>query len=188
MPRMLVPGDRFEAFGNKFVVLDINNAKGDILCIRVNNWKRAPFDDKTERDCTNNYVDASIRRLLSYVFFCSMIEVDGDHDYFVRMPVDIVDNFGCREYTMIRDYVRLLTQKEMVTYRKYLDIRDWAWTMSPFRCVVPKHPRKSGDQSVAIADSHGRWGHKRSCYTADIYPVVTFKQKITFHKSFELIK
>ena len=187
MCKVLVPGDRFGAFGEEFIVLDINKAKSDIFCIKTRSWKRAPFDEKTERDCTNNFADATIRSLLSHVFFCSMMETPENRDFFVRMSVDIVDNSGCHEYTMIRDYVRLLTQQEMVKYRKYLTIKDWAWTMTPLKCRrFFCRETQTGDQSVTVADSTGRWGHFKACHTADIYPVVTFRQRITRHPSFYL--
>ncbi len=187
MCRVLVPGDRFGALGQEFKVLDIDKANGDVLCIRTRRWKRAPFDEKTERDCTNDFGDASIRSLLSHVFFGSMIENDTDIDYFVKMSTDIVDNDGHRDYGMTRGYVRLLTQQEMVKYRKHLNIRDWAWTMTPLKCRrIFSREKHIGDQSVAIADSFGRWGHKKACYPADIYPVVTFKQRINRHQSFYL--
>ena len=184
MCKLLVPGDRFGAFENGFTVLDINKAKGDILCIKTRPWKRIPFDEKTELDCNNNFADASIRSQLSHVFFGSLLECPEDKDYFIRMSADIVDDSGRMDYGMIRDHVRLLTQQEMVKYRKYLNIKDWAWTMTPLKCC--RGERLIGDQSVAIADSTGRWGHKKACFLADVYPVVTFRQRITRHESFYL--
>ena len=106
MCKLLVPGDRFGAFGEEFIVLDINKAKSDILCIRIRPWKRAPFDEKTERDCTNNFAEATIRSMLSHVFFGSMVEQPDDIYFFVRMNADIIDNSGCRFYDGIYDYVR----------------------------------------------------------------------------------
>ena len=187
MCKLLVPGDRFGAFGEEFIVLDINKAKSDILCIRIRPWKRAPFDEKTERDCTNNFAEATIRSMLSHVFYGSMVEQPDDVNFFVRMNANIIDNFGRHHYDGIYDYVRILTQHEMVKYREYLDIKDWAWTMTPLKCrnIFTKE-RQTGDQGIVIADSYGRWGHKKACYPADIYPVVTFRQRITRHSSFYL--
>lgn len=185
MCKLIVPGDKFGALGEEFIALDIDKARGNILCIRTGPWRRASFDERTERECTNNFAEASIRNMLSHVYFSSMLEMPEDKDYFVRMAVDIVDNFGCHDYAMIRDYVRLLTQQEMVQYSKYLDIEEWAWTMTPLKCRrLLFGDQHIGDQSVTMADSRGRWGHKKACYPADIYPVVMFRQRITRHPSF----
>lgn len=184
MPKFLTPGDKFELLGKRFTVVNLNTAKGDILCV-ADKWKEDTFDDATRRDCTNNFVESHICRELKFVFFASMIESTSDTEFFVSMTMDIADSFGNKDYGEMREYVRLLTQWEMFKYRKYLDIPTWAWTMTPYRCKTKE--KQNGDRSVAIADSSGRYGNISATRTADVYPVVTFKQKVSLHDTFKLI-
>lgn len=172
----------FEAFGIEFRALDIINAEGDVLCITTEPWRKTYFDDEIARDCTNNFNRASISRMLTYVFLSGMVETSTDRDLFRVMNTDIYDNFGDHSYDYHRGRIRLLTRSEFDKYHTMLNMPEWSWTMTPYRCkqIAPR----LGDQSLAVVDTRGRQGHKKSFEVADVYPVVTFSQRIAQHDSF----
>lgn len=171
----------FEAFGQEFLVLEVDGA-GNALCITTRPWRKSFFDDKIERDCTNNINHASIRSLLNYVFLAGLIDTSEDRALFLNMNTDIYDNFGNHDYDFFKSYVRLLTYSEFEKFSSILNIPDWAWTMTPYRCrrISPE----VGDQSLAVVDTRGRYGHRKASQSADIYPVVMLSQRVVLHESF----
>lgn len=181
MAYYLKNGNRFEVFGVEFIALDTSVA-GEALCITAYPWKTLRFDDEIDRDCTNNIDKASIKRDLGLVFLGSLIEEDADLDLFMMMNTDIYDNFGNHSYDYIRSSVRLLTLSEFLKYQEYLNIPNFAFTMTPYRCQLDE--RQYGDQNVSVVTTNGRVGNFKASHMADIYPVVTFSQRVCMCKSF----
>ena len=175
----------FEAFGQEFIVLEVD-LEGNALCITTHPWRKNCFDDKINRDCTNDINHASIRSLLQYVFLAGMIDTPEDRALFINMNTDIFDNFGNHDYDYFKSRVRLLTYSEFEKFRSTLNIPDWAWTMTPYRCrrITPE----IGNQSLAVVDTHGRYGHRHASLSADIYPVVMLSQRVVLHESFSKLR
>ena len=172
----------FEAFGHEFKALDIVNAEGDVLCVTTEPWRKTYFDDEIARDCTNNFNHAAVSRLLTYVFLAGLINTSTDRDLFRIMDTNICDSNGNNSYAYHRGRVRLLTYDEFIKYKVMLNMPDWSWTISPCRCK--QITRRPGDQSLMVVDTCGRYGSKKAFEVADVYPVVTFSQRIAQHDSF----
>ena len=172
----------FEVFGREFKALDIVNADGDVLCITTEPWRNTFFDDDIARDCTNNFNHAAISRLLTYVFLAGLINTPTDRNLFRIMDTNICDSNGNSGYGYYRGRVRLLTYDEFIKYQVMLNMPDWSWTMTPYLCK--QVARRPGDQSLAVVDTRGRYGSKKSFESAAVYPVVTFSHRIAQHESF----
>lgn len=117
------PGDEFEFYGIKWIVLEINDKQ--VKCIVkdfYNNDMKLKFDRNN-----NNWVTSDLRGFLNNDY-CEQFK-----NFLVYQERDLLSLDGQTQYGKCRDRVTLLTVDEYRKYRKYLpNTNGWWWLCTPY--------------------------------------------------------
>lgn len=164
-------GETFSVFGDKFVALDYIN--GNVLAIRKEIWKTAPFDTGGVNDLRT----ASITGHLVQYFedLCK----NGASDETVPMnTIDLKATDGSREYGTCGMRAGLLTLEQ---YGKYQDIiplaDDWWCLATPWRTPNPgwlRSPITSSANRVWGVNSGGGYSNYDAAHAYGIRPALYF--------------
>lgn len=169
-------GKHFVFKGKEWICVK-TEVNGDFLAITAVPWRHDRFDDADDKSCTNNFANATIRKLLNYTFLASL---DIDTRLLKRFYVELTADNGDKNYGFIKDYVTILSFWELKAVEKYLNIPNFMWTRTPLRCIG------IGDKNVSIVDTNGRWGHCKANCKNDIYPVLFFKHQTVYEPGFKV--
>ena len=124
-------GETFSVFGDKFVALDCIN--GNVLAIRKEIWKNAPFDTGGVNDLRTASITG---HLVEY--FLDLCKQGASDDTIPMNMIDLKATDGSREYGTFGMRVGLLTLEQ---YGKYQDIiplaDDWWCLATPWRTPNP---------------------------------------------------
>lgn len=124
-------GETFSVFGDKFVALDYIN--GNVLAIRKEIWKTAPFDTGGVNDLRTASITG---HLVEY--FLDLCKQGASDDTIPMNMIDLKATDGSREYGTFGMRAGLLTLEQ---YGKYQDIiplaDDWWCLATPWRTPNP---------------------------------------------------
>ena len=124
-------GETFSVFGDKFVALDYTG--GNVLAIRKEIWKTAPFDTGGINDLRTASITG---HLVEY--FLDLCKQGASDDTIPMNMIDLKATDGSREYGTFGMRVGLLTLEQ---YGKYQDIiplaDDWWCLATPWRTPNP---------------------------------------------------
>ena len=158
-------GETFSVFGDKFVALDYIN--GNVLAIRKEIWKTAPFDTGGVNDLRTASITG---HLVEY--FLDLCKQGASDDTIPMNMIDLKATDGSREYGTFGMRAGLLTLEQ---YGKYQDIiplaDDWWCLATPWRTPNPgglRSPNTSYTSYVWLVYSNGYASSGRCSYTGFI--------------------
>ena len=164
-------GETFSVFGDKFVALDYIN--GNVLAIRKEIWKTAPFDTGGVNDLRTASITG---HLVEY--FLDLCKQGASDDTIPMNVIDLKATDGSREYGTFGMRAGLLTLEQ---YGKYQDIiplaDDWWCLATPWRTPNPGGLRSpSTDHTVNVWDvlTNGYYDSVDATYTYGIRPALYF--------------
>lgn len=130
--RKIPYGEAFSVFGDTFVALD--RVDGNVLAIRKEIWKSAPFDTSG----VNNLRTASIAAHL-VEYFLGLCKQGASEDTVAMNTIDLKATDGTREYGTFGMRVGLLTLEQYGKYQHIIpDVDDWWWLATPWRTPAQK--------------------------------------------------
>ena len=164
-------GETFSVFGDKFVALDYIN--GNVLAIRKEIWKTAPFDTGGVNDLRTASITG---HLVEY--FLDLCKQGASDDTIPMNMIDLKATDGSREYGTFGMRAGLLTLEQ---YGKYQDIiplaDDWWCLATPWRTPNPgglRSPNANYTDSVWFVHSNGDYNHNGATNTDGIRPALYF--------------
>ena len=164
-------GETFSVFGDKFVALDYIN--GNVLAIRKEIWKTAPFDTGGVNDLRTASITG---HLVEY--FLDLCKQGASDDTIPMNMIDLKATDGSREYGTFDMRAGLLTLEQ---YGKYQDIiplaDDWWCLATPWRTPNPgglRSPRTSGTNYVWYVNTVGSCNFWDAANTCGIRPALYF--------------
>lgn len=164
-------GETFSVFGDKFVALDYIN--GNVLAIRKEIWKNAPFDTGGVNDLRTASITG---HLVEY--FLGLCKQGASDDTIPMNVIDLKATDGSREYGTFGMRAGLLTLEQ---YGKYQDIiplaDDWWCLATPWRTPNPGGPRSPYTNSTNLVwyvFSSGGYGRYDATDTYGIRPALYF--------------
>ena len=151
--RKIPYGETFSVFGDTFVALDL--VDGNVLAIRKEIWKSAPFDTSG----VNNLRTASIAAHL-VEYFLGLCKQGASEDTVAMNTIDLKATDGTREYGTFGMRAGLLTLEQYGKYQHIIpDVDDWWWLATPWRTPA----QKGGSSTLAWVCVSGG-----GCYGADL--------------------
>ena len=164
-------GETFSVFGDKFVALDYIN--GNVLAIRKEIWKNAPFDTGGVNDLRTASITG---HLVEY--FLGLCKQGASDDTIPMNVIDLKATDGSREYGTFGMRAGLLTLEQ---YGKYQDIiplaDDWWCLATPWRTPNPgglRSPNTSNTDGVWHVDSNGGCNYYDAANSYGIRPALYF--------------
>ena len=164
-------GETFSVFGDKFVALDYIN--GNVLAIRKEIWKNAPFDTGGVNDLRTASITG---HLVEY--FLGLCKQGASDDTIPMNVIDLKATDGSREYGTFGMRAGLLTLEQ---YGKYQDIiplaDDWWCLATPWRTPNPgglRSPYTSYTNVVWGVNSNGDFNNDDATNTCGIRPALYF--------------
>ena len=164
-------GETFSVFGDKFVALDYIN--GNVLAIRKEIWKNAPFDTGGVNDLRTASITG---HLVEY--FLGLCKQGASDDTIPMNVIDLKATDGSREYGTFDMRAGLLTLEQ---YGKYQDIiplaDDWWCLATPWRTPNPgglRSPNTSNTDGVWHVDSNGGCNYYDAANSYGIRPALYF--------------
>ena len=164
-------GETFSVFGDKFVALDYIN--GNVLAIRKEIWKNAPFDTGGVNDLRTASITG---HLVEY--FLGLCKQGASDDTIPMNVIDLKATDGSREYGTFGMRAGLLTLEQ---YGKYQDIiplaDDWWCLATPWRTPNPgglRSPGTGGTNGVWGVNSNGVYGNGDATLTYGVRPALYF--------------
>ena len=164
-------GETFSVFGDKFVALDYIN--GNVLAIRKEIWKTAPFDTGGVNDLRTASITG---HLVEY--FLDLCKQGASDDTIPMNMIDLKATDGSREYGTFDMRAGLLTLEQ---YGKYQDIiplaDDWWCLATPWRTPNPggrRSPSTDVTDGVWSVISNGDYGYWDAAGTCGIRPALYF--------------
>ena len=164
-------GETFSVFGDKFVALDYIN--GNVLAIRKEIWKNAPFDTGGVNDLRTASITG---HLVEY--FLGLCKQGASDDTIPMNVIDLKATDGSREYGTFGMRAGLLTLEQ---YGKYQDIiplaDDWWCLATPWRTPNPgglRSPYTDGTYGVWLVFSNGGCGGYGAAGAYGIRPALYF--------------
>ena len=164
-------GETFSVFGDKFVALDYTG--GNVLAIRKEIWKTAPFDTGGINDLRTASITG---HLVEY--FLDLCKQGASDDTIPMNMIDLKATDGSREYGTFGMRVGLLTLEQ---YGKYQDIiplaDDWWCLATPWRTPNPgglRSPITSLTYNVWYVYSDGVYYSYDAANTYGIRPALYF--------------
>ena len=164
-------GETFSVFGDKFVALDYTG--GNVLAIRKEIWKTAPFDTGGINDLRTASITG---HLVEY--FLDLCKQGASDDTIPMNMIDLKATDGSREYGTFGMRVGLLTLEQ---YGKYQDIiplaDDWWCLATPWRTPNPgglRSPVTNYTNFVWSVYSSGVCGGYGAASTYGIRPALYF--------------
>ena len=164
-------GETFSVFGDKFVALDYIN--GNVLAIRKEIWKNAPFDTGGVNDLRTASITG---HLVEY--FLGLCKQGASDDTIPMNVIDLKATDGSREYGTFGMRAGLLTLEQ---YGKYQDIiplaDDWWCLATPWRTPNPgglRSPGTSSTNHVWNVYSYGGYGNVGAAGACGIRPALYF--------------
>ena len=168
--RKIPYGETFSVFGDTFVALDL--VDGNVLAIRKEIWKSAPFDTSG----VNNLRTASIAAHL-VEYFLGLCKQGASEDTVAMNTIDLKATDGTREYGTFGMRAGLLTLEQYGKYQHIIpDVDDWWWLATPWRTPAQKGGLSTG---AWCCNSNGNCGGTGSCaYTCGIRPALLFTSSL----------
>ena len=164
-------GETFSVFGDKFVALDYIN--GNVLAIRKEIWKNAPFDTGGVNDLRTASITG---HLVEY--FLGLCKQGASDDTIPMNVIDLKATDGSREYGTFGMRAGLLTLEQ---YGKYQDIiplaDDWWCLATPWRTPNPgglRSPDTNFTNFVWYVSSGGGYFSNGATNTYGIRPALYF--------------
>lgn len=164
-------GETFSVFGDKFVALDYIG--GNVLAIRKEIWKTAPFDTGGINDLRTASITG---HLVEY--FLGLCKQGASEDTVAMNVMDLKATDGSREYGTFGMRAGLLTLEQ---YGKYQDIiplaDDWWCLATPWRTPNPgglRSPYTSSTSYVWGVVSSGHYRSNGAAFTCGIRPALYF--------------
>lgn len=164
-------GETFSVFGDKFVALDYIN--GNVLAIRKEIWKTAPFDTGGVNDLRTASITG---HLVEY--FLDLCKQGASDDTIPMNMIDLKATDGSREYGTFGMRAGLLTLEQ---YGKYQDIiplaDDWWCLATPWRTPNPgwlRSPFTNCTNYVWSVYSNGDCNYNDATLTYGIRPALYF--------------
>lgn len=164
-------GETFSVFGDKFVALDYIN--GNVLAIRKEIWKTAPFDTGGVNDLRTASITG---HLVEY--FLDLCKQGASDDTIPMNMIDLKATDGSREYGTFDMRAGLLTLEQ---YGKYQDIiplaDDWWCLATPWRTPNPgglRSPNTNVASVVWSVHSDGVYYYVDAANTYGIRPALYF--------------
>ena len=164
-------GETFSVFGDKFVALDYIN--GNVLAIRKEIWKTAPFDTGGVNDLRTASITG---HLVEY--FLDLCKQGASDDTIPMNMIDLKATDGSREYGTFGMRAGLLTLEQ---YGKYQDIiplaDDWWCLATPWRTPNPgwlRSPDTDHTVNVWVVHSNGDYYNYDATNTYGIRPALYF--------------
>ena len=164
-------GETFSVFGDKFVALDYIN--GNVLAIRKEIWKNAPFDTGGVNDLRTASITG---HLVEY--FLGLCKQGASDDTIPMNVIDLKATDGSREYGTFGMRAGLLTLEQ---YGKYQDIiplaDDWWCLATPWRTPNPgglRSPYTNYTNLVWIVNSDGQYLDHFAKVTYGVRPALYF--------------
>ena len=164
-------GETFSVFGDKFVALDYIN--GNVLAIRKEIWKNAPFDTGGVNDLRTASITG---HLVEY--FLGLCKQGASDDTIPMNVIDLKATDGSREYGTFGMRAGLLTLEQ---YSKYQDIiplaDDWWCLATPWRTPNPgglRSPLTNYTVVVWYVHSYGVYYRGDATNTYGIRPALYF--------------
>lgn len=164
-------GETFSVFGDKFVALDYIN--GNVLAIRKEIWKTAPFDTGGVNDLRTASITG---HLVEY--FLDLCKQGASEDTIAMNTMDLKATDGSREYGTFDMRAGLLTLEQ---YGKYQDIiplaDDWWCLATPWRTPNPgglRSPFTYSTSNVWHVISGGQCSYDGANYTYGVRPALYF--------------
>lgn len=137
--RKIPYGETFSVFGDTFVALDL--VDGNVLAIRKEIWKSAPFDTSG----VNNLRTASIAAHL-VEYFLGLCKQGASEDTVAMNTIDLKATDGTREYGAFGMRAALLTLEQYGKHQHIIpNVDSWWWLATP--CWTPA--QKGGDATYA---------------------------------------
>ena len=164
-------GETFSVFGDKFVALDYTG--GNVLAIRKEIWKTAPFDTGGINDLRTASITG---HLVEY--FLDLCKQGASDDTIPMNMIDLKATDGSREYGTFDMRAGLLTLEQ---YGKYQDIiplaDDWWCLATPWRTPNPgglRSPNSNSTHVVWSVNSGGQYYDGSARLTYGIRPALYF--------------
>lgn len=164
-------GETFSVFGDKFVALDYTG--GNVLAIRKEIWKTAPFDTGGINDLRTASITG---HLVEY--FLDLCKQGASDDTIPMNMIDLKATDGSREYGTFGMRAGLLTLEQ---YGKYQDIiplaDDWWCLATPWRTPNPwwlRSPYTNLTNYVWVVYSNGDCNYYDATGTYGIRPALYF--------------
>ena len=164
-------GETFSVFGDKFVALDYIN--GNVLAIRKEIWKNAPFDTGGVNDLRTASITG---HLVEY--FLGLCKQGASDDTIPMNVIDLKATDGSREYGTFGMRAGLLTLEQ---YGKYQDIiplaDDWWCLATPWRTPNPgglRSPYTNSTSNVWYVFSNGDYNNYGATLTYGVRPALYF--------------
>ena len=163
--RKIPYGEAFSVFGDTFVALD--RVDGNVLAIRKEIWKSAPFDTSG----VNNLRTASIAAHL-VEYFLGLCKQGASEDTVAMNTIDLKATDGTREYGTFGMRAALLTLEQYGKYQHTIPNADsWWWLATP--CWTPA--QKGGDATYAwYVGTSGSYYLNNCTITYGIRPALYF--------------
>lgn len=168
--RKIPYGEAFSVFGDTFVALDL--VDGNVLAIRKEIWKNAPFDTSG----VNNLRTASIAAHL-VEYFLGLCKQGASEDTVAMNTIDLKATDGTREYGTFGMRAGLLTLEQYGKYQHIIpDVDDWWWLATPWRTPA----QKGGSSADAwFCNSNGHCNYADYCtYAYGIRPALLFTSSL----------
>ena len=164
-------GETFSVFGDKFVALDYTG--GNVLAIRKEIWKNAPFDTSGVNDLRTASITGHLVQ-----YFEDLCKNGASEDTIAMNTMDLKATDGSREYGTFDMRAGLLTLEQ---YGKYQDIiplaDDWWCLATPWRTPNPgglRSPYSYYTVSVWLVYSNGGYYVDDATGTYGIRPALYF--------------
>ena len=161
-------GETFSVFGDKFVALDYIN--GNVLAIRKEIWKNAPFDTGGVNDLRTASITG---HLVEY--FLGLCKQGASDDTIPMNVIDLKATDGSREYGTFGMRAGLLTLEQ---YGKYQDIiplaDDWWCLATPWRTPNPGGLRSPNTNVTILVWNVFSDGHYYANNTYGVRPALYF--------------
>ena len=164
-------GETFSVFGDKFVALDYIG--GNVLAIRKEIWKTAPFDTGGINDLRTASITGHLVQ-----YFEDLCKNGASEDTIAMNTMDLKATDGSREYGTFDMRAGLLTLEQ---YGKYQDIiplaDDWWCLATPWRTPNPgglRSPYANLTDDVWVVNSNGDCNLSDATNTYGIRPALYF--------------
>ena len=137
--RKIPYGETFSVFRDTFVALD--RVDGNVLAIRKEVWKSAPFDTGGVNDLRTASITG---HLIEY--FLGLCKQGASEGTVAMNTIDLKATDGTREYGTFGMRAGLLTLEQYGKYQHIIpDADDWWWLATPWRTPA----QKAGGSAVA---------------------------------------
>lgn len=164
-------GETFSVFGDKFVALDYIN--GNVLAIRKEIWKTAPFDTGGVNDLRTASITG---HLVEY--FLDLCKQGASDDTIPMNMIDLKATDGSREYGTFGMRAGLLTLEQYGKYQDIIPLADNWWCLAtPWRTPNPwwlRSPHSNRTNYVGSVYSNGDCHYNVAAVTYGIRPALYF--------------